>query len=334
MSTQLRWGILSTARINRRVLPAIRAADRSTVWGVASRSLQSARAFADRWDIPHVFESYDALLDSPEVDAVYIPLPNSLHHRWAVRAARAGKHILCAKPLALSVAEVDEMAQAARENGVVLLEAFQYHMHPQLATLKSLLADGLIGALKIVRAHFSFPLSDARNIRLQKSLGGGSLWDVGCYPVSFTQAVVGAPPVEVFGWQRTNAAGVEIRFAGQLRFAGDVVAQIDCGFELPFRMGAEVIGEAGVLRVPIPWIPDVDNRGSGLIHIAADDTETRIPTPVKNPYLCEVETLERAALDGVPSPYTLTHSRNNVATIVALYQSAQRGEVVRVSSAD
>jgi predicted dehydrogenase len=183
----------------------------------------------------------------------------------------------------------------------------------------------------LIRAKFSFTLEDKNNIRLKKSLGGGSLWDVGCYPVSFAQAINEADPVEVFGWQKLNTKGTEIIFAGQLKFANGVIAQIDSGFAMPFRIGAEVIGENGVIVVSNPWLPDLDNKSSGLVHITPDDAEIPIPTEVKNPYLCEVEVIERAVLDGVPTPYTLTESRGNVATITALYKSAEQGEVVRVN---
>jgi len=328
MPNHLIWGILSTARINRRLIPPLAEAKRSTLKAVAGRNPAAAQEFADTWHIPRAYPDYQALLADPDIDAVYIPLPNSLHREWVIKAARAGKHILCEKPLALTVAQVDEMVRAVDENGVVLLEAFMYRMHPQLAALKQHLAAGLIGQVRMVKAGFSFTLNDDSNIRLQKSLGGGSLWDVGCYPVSFAQAIAAADPVEVFGRQRLNRHGVEVGFAGQMRYANGVIAQIDSGFDMPFRAGAEVIGSTGVLRLPHPWIPDVEGRGSGIIHIAADDTETVMPTPPQDPYLCEVEALEAAALDGLPAPYTLQESRGNIAAINALYRSAESGRVV------
>lgn len=334
MPKNLTWGILSTARINRRLIPPLGQAKRSTLKAVASRNLDSAQEFAQTWGVPQAVGSYEALLADPDIDAVYIPLPNSLHREWVIKAARAGKHILCEKPLAMTVADVDAMAQAAQENGVVLLEAFMYRMHPQLAALKQHIADGLIGEVRMVKASFSFTLTDERNIRLRKSLGGGSLWDVGCYPISFAQAIAGSDPVEVAGWARVNQNGVETGFAGQMRYPNGIIAHIDSGFDMPFRKGAEVIGSTGVLRLPNPWIPDVANRGSGIIHTAADDTETRIATPEKDPYLCEVEALEAAALDGAVPPYTLTESRGNVATINALYQSAASGTIVKTETGD
>ena len=334
MTPTLTWGILSTARINRRLIPEVKAAVRSTMLAVASRNADKAQEYAAQWNIPRAYGSYEDLLAAPDINAVYIPLPNTLHKEWVIKAAQAGKHILCEKPLAMTPAEVDEMTAAARENSVVLLEAFMYRMHPQLATLKTLIAEGLIGKVKLIRAKFSFTLRDENNIRLRKELGGGSLWDVGCYPVSFAQAIAEEDPQSVFGWQRVNAGGADVLFAGQMQYRNGIVAQIDAGFEMPFRAGAEVVGDEGVLTLPNPWIPDTEGKSSGIIHIAPDDTETAIPTPVKNPYLCEVEALENAVLDGAPLRYTPTHSRGNVATINALYRSAKRGAVERVGESE
>lgn len=330
MTKKLQWGLLSTARINRRLILPLGQAARSQLSAVASRNAETAQAFAQQWNIPRTFASYEAMLADPAIDVVYIPLPNSLHCEWAVKAAEAGKHILCEKPLALSVAEVDRMTQAAAANNVVLVEAFMYRMHPQITKIKELIAGGLIGEVKFIKATFSFMLEEKTNIRLQQAMGGGSLWDVGCYPVSFSQAIAGADPVEVFGWQRLNADGVETLFAGQLKFAGGLLSQIDSSFELPFRARAEIAGDKGSLLVPRPFQPDLDGKRGGLIHVAPDDTETRIEVAEEALYLGEVAVMERAILDGVQPPYTLAHSRGNIATINALYHSAQTGQAVKL----
>ncbi len=328
----LNWGIISTARINRRVIPQLKIAARSNLRAVASRTTESAQVYAAEWRIPQAFGSYDALLASPEIDVVYISLPHSLHAEWAVKAAEAGKHILCEKPLALTVADVDRMTAAARANGVVLMEAFMYRTHPLMAKLKTLIADGLIGQVKLVRAKFSFTLEDDSNIRLKKELGGGSLWDVGCYPVSFCQAIAGSAPAEVMAWQQLNQNGVEVVLTGQMHFPNGMLAQIDSGFALPFRIGAEVVGENGILYVPVPWFPGLDGRESVIIHIAPDDTETRIEIMPKDPYLCEVEAMEAAIFDDAPLPVTPAESRWHVQTIVALYESANTGKVVSIDN--
>ena len=223
MTDKLKWGVLSTAGINRAIIPPIKKANRSELVAVASRELSKARAFAGKWHIPRAYGAYEALLADPDISAVYIPLPNALHCEWAIKAAQAGKHILCEKPLALSLADVDAMTRAADEHHVVLVEAFMYRMHPQAARLQALIAQGTLGAVKLIKAWFSFTLKDERNIRLIKEMGGGSLWDVGCYPVSFFQAIAGADPVEVMGWQRLYTNGVENGFAGQLAFESDPI---------------------------------------------------------------------------------------------------------------
>ncbi len=329
MTDKLNWGILSTARINRRLIPPIKEASRSNLVAVASRGTEKAQAYAEEWDIPQAFGSYETLLASPEVNAVYIPLPNSLHKEWTIKAARAGKHILCEKPLALTVSEVDEMVQAAAENRVVLLEAFQYQMHPQLAALKKILAEGKIGAVKHISGRFTFVLEDESNIRMIKELGGGSLWDLGCYPISFCQAVAQSDPIEVFAWQKTTGSGTEYSISCQMKYENGIIAQIHTGFDRAFRMGATIEGHDGDIDLRSPFLPDVDENGSGLVHVA-ELVKTEIPTEVKDPYLCEVEAMEKAVLDGVPAPYTLEHSRGNIATITALYRSAEQGTPITI----
>ncbi|HDL64055.1 MAG TPA: Gfo/Idh/MocA family oxidoreductase, partial [Proteobacteria bacterium] len=265
MNNLLRWGILSTARINRRIIPPIREDSRSELIGVGGRNQTRTGKFADRWKIDRRYASYEALLSDPEINTVYIPLPNSMHCEWVIRAAQAGKNILCEKPLGLSVEEIDQMVAAARENGVVLLEAMAYRMHPQYAGLRELLNNDLIGKIRLIRAQFSFTLPDGDgNIRWSKELGGGVLLDVGCYPISFARGVAGSLPVGVSASQVIGPTGVDVISASQLLFPGGLIAELDCSFVLPFGVRAEVVGERGVLRIPNPWQPDIDGKSSGL----------------------------------------------------------------------
>ena len=201
--TKLRWGLLSTARINRLVIPAIRSASRSTLTTVASRTTARAAAYAAEWDIPHAAGPYDALLADPAVDVVYISLPNSLHAEWTIRALEAGKHVLCEKPLALSVADVDRIAAAATRAGRVAAEAFMYRHHPLTHAAEAVVRSGRLGAIRGFKGAFTFPLTREGDVRLDPALGGGSLWDVGCYPVSYACLLAGAAPLDVFGWQQT-----------------------------------------------------------------------------------------------------------------------------------
>ena len=225
-----RWGLLGTARINRSLIPPLRSSQDNRLLAVASRDAARAVAYAREWGIERAHGSYEALLEDREIDAIYIPLPNHLHAEWAIKAAAAGKHVLCEKPLALSVGEVDAIEAAARKHGVVIAEAFMYRHHPQTLKVKQLVDEGAIGELRFVRGSFSFPLDNPGDCRLRPEWGGGSLWDVGCYPISFTRFLLGQEPVEVFGSQTKGPTGIDLTFAGQLVFANGVLAQIDSGF--------------------------------------------------------------------------------------------------------
>ncbi len=315
---KLRWGILSTARINRRFIPALKKSSRSELVAVGGRDPGRTRDFARHWGIGEVEPTYQSVLDREDIGAVYIPLPNSLHKEWAVRAARAGKHIFCEKPLGASAAEAEEMAAAARENGVVLMEAMAYRCHPQFLRLIELLRAGAVGKVRLIRSWFRFTLSAGENIRWSPQLGGGALLDIGCYPVNFSLAVAGEAPESVSCVRRLGPTGVDILTAGRLEFPSGIVAQFDCSFVLPYGAAAEVIGEKGAIRIVHPWQPDTDGKGSGLIRVAPDDTETLIPTPPADPYLREIEAIERAVLDGLGSPYPVEESLLNARVLEAL----------------
>ena len=191
----MRWGLLGTARINRSLIPAIRAGERSTLVAVASRDQARADEYAREWKIPRAFGSYEALVADPGIDAVYVPLPNHLHVEWTVAAARAGKHVLCEKPLALDAAGVDRIAEAARTHKVAIAEAFMYRHQAQTDRVLALVAEGAIGRLRFVRGSFSFPLTRDGDVRLTPEWGGGALWDVGCYPVTYAMLLAGGGPV-------------------------------------------------------------------------------------------------------------------------------------------
>jgi xylose dehydrogenase (NAD/NADP) len=324
----LRWGILGTARINRMVIPPLRVSPDNRLLAVASREAGRAEAYAREWGIERAYGSYEALLEDPDVDVVYIPLPNHLHAEWTRRAARAGKHVLCEKPLALSLEEIDTMEAAARERGVALAEAFMYRHHPQTARVKDLVDGGALGALRFVRGTFSFPLTRPGDVRLRPEWGGGSLWDVGCYPLSFARHVVGSEPVGVFGSQAVGETGIDETFAGQLVFDGGVLAQIDCGFRAPLRSEMEIVGTDGRILVRSPWRPV---RGEPILLTRRGETEA-ITVDGDDRYRLEIEDLARAARgDGLPR-VSLAESRGNVATILALLRSAREGVPVRLDA--
>jgi xylose dehydrogenase (NAD/NADP) len=322
----LQWGLLGTARINRMLIPPLRFSAGNRLLAVASRDAGTAAAYAKEWGIGRAHGSYEALLADPEIDAVYIPLPNHLHAEWTIRAARAGKHVLCEKPLALTVAEVDAMEAAAREGGVVLAEAFMYRHHPQTLKIKALVESGAIGAPRFVRGTFSFLLDRPNDVRLRPEWGGGCLWDVGCYPLNFARFVLGAEPVEVFGSSVAGPTGIDDTFAGQLVFPGGVLVQIDAGFQTPFRTHFEIAGTEGGIVVQQPWRPE----GQPVLVTRGSETE-EVVVGGDDRYLLEVEDLADCVRTGRPPRVSLAESRGNVATIVALLQSAREGRVVRLS---
>lgn len=327
MARTLAWGLLGTARINRRVIPPLRVSPANRLRAVASRDAERAAAYAREWGIERAYGSYEELLEDGEIDAVYVPLPNHLHAEWSIRAARAGKHVLCEKPLALTVAEVDAMASAAREGGVVLTEAFMYRHHPQTLRVKQIVDEGAIGEPRFVRGSFTFPLTRPDDVRWDPAMGGGSVWDLGCYPVSFTRFVLGAEPLEVTGHATLGPTGIDETFAGQLVFPGGVLAQFDCGFRAPYRTLMEIVGGEGRILVPEPWVP-----GSGEpLRLTRGEREEEVVVDGEDRYRLEIEDLADAALHGRPPRVSLAESRGNVATLVALLESAREGRPIRLS---
>ncbi len=314
----LNWGLLGTARINRSIIPPLRLSPRNTLRGVASRDLARAQKYADEWQIPQAYGSYEAMLDDPDIDVVYIPLPNRLHAEWVIAAAQAGKHVLCEKPLALSVEEIDAMSDAARAAGVVVAEAFMYRHHMRTLQLKKLVDKGAIGEVHTIRGAFTFPLNRPDDVRWNPELGGGSLWDVGCYPLSFARFMLGSEPEEVIGRQVLGDSGVDVSFAALLRFPGDVLVQFDSGFRTQFRMEMEIAGSDGRLFVPMAFKPERQSH----IYLTNGNDELRIQVDGNLLYLDEIEDLTDAVIEGKAPRVSIEESRGNVAAIRALYASA------------
>ena len=323
----LKWGLISTARINRALIKPLRASERNELVAVASRSLEKAQNYAAEWEIPQAYGSYQAMLDDPEIDVVYNSLPNHLHTEWTVKALRAGKHVLCEKPLAISLEEVDAMSAAVEETGKVLTEAFMYRHHPQTLKVRELVESGVLGDVQVIKGAFTFTLTNPGDVRLNPEMGGGSVWDVGCYPISFSRYILGDEPIEAFGWQITGKTGIDEVFTGQLRFRDNVVAQFDCGFRSPFRARMVVIGSEATLVIPNPFRPGIDDE----MRIVKEDEVQRIETPGQELYIGEVEDMADAILKGTPPRISLDDSRNNVATILALLRSAQENKPVGVA---
>jgi xylose dehydrogenase (NAD/NADP) len=326
LSSPLRWGLISTARINRALIKPLRASERNELVAVASRSLEKAQAYAAERDIPHAYGSYQAMLNDPQIDVVYNSLPNSLHTEWTVEALKAGKHVLCEKPLATTLEEVDAMRAAAQSTGMYLAEAFMYRHHPQTLKVKELVDSGVLGDVRVIKGEFTFTIRDEDNVRLNPGLGGGSIWDVGCYPISYTRYILGEEPEEVFGWQLIGKSGVDEVFTGQLLFTGNVFAQFDSGFRSPYRSRIEIVGTDATMVIPKPFNPGLDVE----ILIGKGDKYESIKMPSQELYLGEVEDMADAILSEKPPRISLEDSRGNIQVILALLHSAQIGVPVKL----
>jgi len=316
---KLRWGVISTSNIGRAAVnPAIRASGNGELLAIASRSESKAREFAEKMDVPTYYGAYEALLDDERIDAVYIPLPNSLHREWTVKAAEKGKHILCEKPLALNAAECNEMDAAARASGVKLMEAFMYRFHPQTEKVLEMVRSGVVGDLRMIRSAFTFRVTKPDNIRLRPDLGGGALMDVGCYCVNISRTVVGLEPVEVQAFAQSGSSGVDEQMAGTLRFPNGVLAQFDCALTMERREEYEVAGTDAYLRVPAAFLPGIgdtviyEHRGRG------DVIEHRVAGV--DEYRLMVEHFADCVLNDRPLRYTAAEAAQNMRVIESLYR--------------
>jgi predicted dehydrogenase len=295
MAEPVRWGIVSTADINRKVIPGAHASEQVELAAVASRTQERADEYAREWDIPRAYGSYDALLADPEIEAVYISLPNTLHCEWSRRALEAGKHVLCEKPLSRRPQEIEAAFAAAEQADRFLMEAFMYRHNPQTAKLVELVEGGAIGELRLIRSTFGYALYDEDNIRLRTDLEGGALMDVGCYNVSGSR-LLGGEPERVWGEAWYGPTGTDWVFTGTMRFPHDVIATFDCGTALTFRDELEAIGGEGSLFLDDPWHclqPGIELRRDGDVK--------RIDIELQDSYRLELENLS-AAIRGEAEP--------------------------------
>ena len=327
--TTLRWGILSTANIaTEKVIPGIRRAARNEIVAIASRDGETARRVADRLAIPRAHGSYEALLADPDVDAVYIPLPNHLHAEWSIAAARAGKHVLCEKPLALTAVDAARMIEAAEAAGVHLMEAFMYRHHPSWVAVRELVASGRIGTLTAVQSWFGFHNDDAANIRNIRDFGGGALYDVGCYCVNLSRMLFGGEPVRVEGAVvRDGAArdGVDILTTGLLEFE-DGIADFGCSIRAEPDQRVHVHGTEGRISIGIPFNIPPDRPTEIYVTAGGDppvapETET-IKFDTADPYTVQAEFFASAVLDGTPLPFPASDAVGNMRVIDLIVETA------------
>jgi D-xylose 1-dehydrogenase (NADP+, D-xylono-1,5-lactone-forming) len=321
------WGLLSTARINDAVLAGAALSERVHVAAVASRDEGRATDYARERGIERAYGSYEALLADPEIEAVYIPLPNSLHVEWSIRALEAGKHVLCEKAFDRRAERVEAAFDAAERADRFLMEGFMYRHHPQTKRLAELVADGAIGELRLVRAAFSFSLTELGDVRMRPELDGGSITDVGCYCLSAIRLLAGEPE-SVTATQVLGSTGVDVRFAGTLAFPGEVVAHFDCAFDLPYRSELEVVGSEGVLRVVDPFtIGSLGIGGAGIELRRGDDVEL-IEAEQANHFKLELENLGDAIRGRADPLLGREDAVGQARAIEALYRAAEDGVAV------
>jgi predicted dehydrogenase len=326
--TKVRWGVLSTADIALgKVIPGMRRSQRCEVLAIASRDAERARRVAASHAIPRAHGSYEALLADPDVDAVYIPLPNHLHAQWTIAAARAGKHVLCEKPLALTAADAQEMAVACEAAGVLLMEAFMYRHHPSWVAVRELVASGRLGRLRAVDSWFSYSNEDPANIRNIAEAGGGALYDIGCYSVNLSRMLFGAEPIRVASAVvRDPALGVDVLTSGILEFA-DGVASFTCSTRAEPDQRVHIYGSDGRVSIDIPFnipphLPTWVSVVAGGDPPVAPATE-RLSFPAADPYGVEADAFAAAILDGTPVPVPPSDAVANLRVIERLFAAGR-----------
>ena len=334
MTETIRWGVLGNATIARVcVIPAIQKSCNGTVRALATSEPSKAKEVADKNNIPYVFDSYDSLLADPAVDAVYIPLPNHLHCPWSLKALKAGKHVLCEKPLACNMAEARMMADTAEDTGLLLMEAFMYRFHPRNRQIKKLVDTGAIGTPCLVRSAFCYSMDEdilksSGNARLKPAMGGGALLDVGCYSVSLARWIFGLEPTHLQAQAIYHHSGVDVHFAGSLRFSDSGLATVEASFISALQQTYSVVGSQGAIELPhnafIPWEKDAEftvrgkDQENGQQHVI----------PGADEYQLMVEHFGEAVLGKTKPIFSLEDSVSNMRVLDALAEAAQTGKTI------
>jgi len=321
MAKKVKWGVLGLGGIAHRVLQGLRGEKSAKVVAVASRDQAKADAFAGKYDIPRAYGSYAEVLKDPEVELVYIALPNHLHKEWTIRSAKAGKNVLCEKPFAMNEGEAREMIAAARKHRIFLMEAFMYRCHPQIAKLKELLKAKVIGEVRTVQASFSFGGINEDNCRMVLNQGGGGLMDVGTYPVSLIRLVAGQEPSFC---QATGVFGKKSRVdhwaAGLLKFPNGVIGHFDCGMMVQTDWSATIYGTKGRIRLPSPWVP---GKNDAFIELTLyKDGKTKVyPMPIRHIFASEARAVARSIGKSQAPEMTWEDTLGNMRTLDRLRAS-------------
>ncbi|KAA0965595.1 Gfo/Idh/MocA family oxidoreductase [Sporosarcina sp. ANT_H38] len=321
---KVRWGIISTASIGKRsVIPGIQESKRNVVVAVASRSLENAQAFADELGIQKAYGSYEELLNDPSIDAVYIPLPNHLHKEWTLKAAKAGKHILCEKPIALDETEAKEMVDACTKAGVILAEAFMYRHQKRYEDIRIRIDNGEIGDVRSIHGVFTFNgAGDAGNIRFRKEWGGGSIYDVGCYPISAARLLLDEEPsaVTTHAFFSSDHGNVDMMASGMMEFSNGVALTFDCGMWAEFRNELEILGSKGRIVMKTAFL------GDQSYEIIKDGQTNKILDDNINPYALQADNFAASVLDGKPNKFTNEDIIGNIKAIKGALVSAEKQE--------
>jgi predicted dehydrogenase len=323
----LNWGILGTARINQKIIPVLQKMNQHQLIAVASRSDDRAKRYTAEFGIEQSFPSYAELIESDAVDALYISLPNDQHYHWTKKALLSGKHVLCEKPLCLNKAEAQDLAAISKATGCLLMEGFMYRHHAQIQTIQEIIACGKIG--KIQNAHFSFHFSlpENPNIRLNPENGGGALWDLGCYVVDFSNCLHASTPERVVGEARFEN-GVDLSFAGLLKYSSGASTTFSCSFRGPRINRLEVTGTKAILTVERPF----KGEGKEFLQITSDQgTETIAVSDEINLFESEFQNFYAALFSGLKPKVSLQESIGTVQTLEALMKSARQKCVVLVN---
>lgn len=326
---RLRWGVLGAAKIaTAKVIPAVQAGEWTTVAAIASRDIKKAREAASALHIPAAYGSYEELLADPEIDAVYNPLPNHLHAPWTIRAAQAGKHVLCEKPIALNADEAASLIPVRDAAGVLIQEAFMVRAHPQWQRAKALVRDGRIGPVRSIVGVFSYFNDDPTNIRNIREWGGGSVMDIGCYLIHTARFILEREPLRVAAAiERDPSMGVD-RLASMVLDFGDAQVIGTCATQMVPWQRIQILGTRGRIEIEIPFNAPPDRPSRIFVDDGSDlsggGTET-IALPVVNQYTIQADLFSRAILEGGPAPYPLEDSVRNMRVIDAVFRSAASG---------
>lgn len=326
MPSTIRWGILSTARIGRKLIRGIGMSTDSCVQAVASREWTRANEFAKECGVPRAFGSYEDMLRSGEVNAVYNPLPNSMHAEWTIRALEHGIPVLCEKPFTMNADEARQVAELAEQKRLPVAEGFMYRFHPIYDRIRSIIDEGRIGNVMAIRSAFTFRLANRNNIRWSLELGGGALMDIGCYCVNLARLITRSEPIRVAAIERRD--GVDGTMIGVLEFPNQVLAHFECSFEQHGRSFAEIEGTDGVIILPKPWFP---GEQTADFFVRYEDREERVSMQGADTYRLEVEDFARACVTRRPPRWGVDDAIANMAAIDALYRSAQERRPIELA---